>query len=258
MDFRKRLKRQWRQWRTVILTVMCVLCTLATGILAPRTGFAQSEGDDAYDPFADYSEFEETTEEEEDIHFFRNGRLFTLGFIGGYRRFTKTLGQIYTGDPAFGLFLSFFFDLRFALQFGIATGSHSIHIKGPNEDIFGNANLADVSFNLKYYLNTQNVTRGLANLNPYLVGGFSQVLRTVTLDSVPDAVAKDSAFAANIGAGIEIPMMRNKMYFGAQGMYQLINFPDENSYIKETDEVTNTVRPEGDTFNILGILGVNF
>src|ERR1700733_14940788 len=44
---------------------------------------AQSDADDAYDPFADYSEFEETMDEEEDINFFRNGRLMTLGFLAG-------------------------------------------------------------------------------------------------------------------------------------------------------------------------------
>ena len=72
------------------------------GELAPllagdeRTGFeprrgqllAQNDADDSYDPFADYSEFEQSSDEEEDINFFRNGRLFTLGFIGGYRGWT--------------------------------------------------------------------------------------------------------------------------------------------------------------------------
>ena len=72
----------------------------------PGVLLAQNETDDAYDPFADYSEFEESMDEEEDINFFRNGRLLTLGFIGGYRGWTQTLGSIYTGNATFGLFLS--------------------------------------------------------------------------------------------------------------------------------------------------------
>ena len=48
-------------------------------LLAQNKG--SGEDDDSYDPFADYSEFEEDSQEEADIHFFRNGRFFTLGFI---------------------------------------------------------------------------------------------------------------------------------------------------------------------------------
>ncbi|KAL0630168.1 hypothetical protein Q9L58_010985, partial [Maublancomyces gigas] len=80
-------------------------------------GVLLAQADDAYDPFADYSEFDEAVDEEEDLNFFRNGRLLTLGFIGGYRGFTGTLNKIYSGNMSFGLFLCYFFDLRFALQF---------------------------------------------------------------------------------------------------------------------------------------------
>ncbi len=225
---------------------------------APGILVAQSDGDDAYDPFADYSEFEEAMEEEEEINFFRNGRLFTLGFIGGYRTFTGNLAKIYSGDPAFGLFMSFFFDLRFALQFGFLTGSHSLSIKGPNEHILGTVNLTDISFNLKYYFNTQNVTRGLADLNPYIFAGASHLMRTRTVDSSADLVAKDSAWGFNGGLGIEIPIMRNKMFIGLQGAYQLINFADENKYVRESDDVTRIIKPSGDSYTVLGILGSNF
>ena len=75
----------------------------------PGVLLSQFEGDDAYDPFSDYSEFEESAEEEADINFFRNGRFFTLGFIGGYRSFTETLGGITSDAPTFGLFSQLLF-----------------------------------------------------------------------------------------------------------------------------------------------------
>jgi hypothetical protein len=227
-------------------------------IALPGTLLAQNEGDDAYDPFADYSEFEESMDEEEDINFFRNGRLLTLGFIGGYRGFTNTLNQIYTSGPGFGLFLSYFFDLRFALQFGFLTSDHTLTVKGSGfSPIQGTVSLTDLSFLLKMYFNTQNVTRGLADLNPYLVGGFSQIYRTITV-SGNDNFAKDSAFAFDIGAGLEIPMMRNKMFFGFQGLYQLVNFADEAKVIQDENDTLTGVTPAGDSFLILGVLGVNF
>lgn len=220
---------------------------------------AEAGGDDSYDPFADYSEFEESQDEEEDINFFRNGRLLTIGFIGGYRGWTDKLSSLYTGNPAFGLFISYFFDLRFALQFGYLTSDHTITIAGPSvvTPAQGNVSLSDLSFNLKYYFNTQNVTRGLADMNPYLIGGFSQIYRTQTVSGYSE-FAKDSAFAANFGAGLEIPMMRNKMYFGGQLMYQLIAFADESKVINDPQDVPTGLQPRGDAFLALAVLGVNF
>jgi hypothetical protein len=225
----------------------------------PGILLAQSEGDDSYDPFSDYSEFEESVEEEEDINFFRNGRLLTIGFLGGYRAWTGNLGAIYSGSPAFGLFLSYFFDLRFALQIGYLTSDHTMVVKGvPGTDtVQGSVSASDVSFLLKYYFNTQNVTRGLADLNPYVVGGFSQIYRTINVSGV-DGAAKDSAFGFNVGAGLEIPMMRNKMFFGAQGNYQIVNFADEGTVIRDVNDQKTGVTPNGDSWLVIGVLGVNF
>lgn len=229
----------------------------------PGTLMAQNDTDDAYDPFADYSEFEESMDEEEDINFFRNGRLLTMGFMGGYRGWTQTLGTIYSGNGSFGLFLAYFFDLRFALQLGYLSSSHTLVVKGSGFDpVQGTIDISDIQVLLKYYFNTQNVTRGLADLNPYLVAGFSQIYRTQTIagdttDGSPNT-AKDSAFAFDIGAGIEIPMARNKMFFGLQAMYQLVNFGDEANIIEDDQGVKTGVSPAGDAYLVTAILGINF
>ena len=44
---------------------------------------AQTDPEEAYDPFTDYSEFDEASDEEADINFFRNGRFFTVGLAMG-------------------------------------------------------------------------------------------------------------------------------------------------------------------------------
>jgi hypothetical protein len=214
--------------------------------------------DDTYDPFADYSEFEESMEEEEDINFFRNGRLLTLGFQGGFRGWTQTLSSIYTSNISFGLFACYFFDLRFALQFGFTTSDHVIQVTSPaTTAIRGTVGITDLSFNMKYYFNTQNVTRGLAELNPFVLGGFSQVYRTIVVTGNSN-FAKDSAFGFNLGGGIEVPMMRNKMFFGLQGLFQYLMFADENKIILDENDVKTGVSPVGDSFQITGVIGVNF
>ena len=219
---------------------------------------AQFDADDTYDPFADYSEFDEAQDEEADINFFRNGRFVTVGFLGGMRGFTGGLMDMYQPSPAFGLYLSYFFDLRFAAQFGFLTSDHSFKVSGPSGQAGrGNVGITTFSLDLKYYINTQNVTKGLGKFNPYFIGGFSRVDRTTTLQDV-SGFGKEGAMGFDFGAGIELPMMRNKMYFGAQAMYQMINFSNENSEVVFDDRERTGKYPNGDSFTILGILGVNF
>lgn len=236
---------------------LLLLTVIALGSVAPLSAQGQ---DDSYDPFADYSEFDESSEEEEDVHFLRNGRLLNLGFLGGYRGWTQNLSQIYSGNMTFGLFLTFFFDLQFAMQMGFLTSDHVFSVisnNGAFNSLRGTTNINDLNFNLKYYFNTQNVTRGLADLNPYIISGFSQVYRTVTVSGTTDFV-KDNALGFNIGAGIEIPFMRNKMYFGFQALFQYLMFTDENKVILDSNGVETGRSPAGDSFTGLAVLGVNF
>lgn len=225
--------------------------------LAPMTLLAQA--DDSYDPFVDYSEFDEASEEEADINFFRNGRFFTLGIVTGMRTFTETLGSLYENGLMYGLYLSFFFDLRFALQITYVTGDHDFALTSraaSGTRVSGNANVQGAGVGLKYYFNTQNVTRGLAKLNPFATLGVSQVTRTTTVEG-QSAFGREGAVGFELGAGIEIPMFRNKMYLGLQGLYKLVTFDDENSEILIGAEETGII-PTGDIFNFNVILGINF
>lgn len=223
---------------------------------------AQWDGDESYDPFSDYSEFEETEEEEADINFFRNGRLFTMGLAVGYRGFTGQMANIYERGSGFGIFLTYFFDLRFAMQIGFLTGDSAITIRGPTTaaSATGTLDLTEISFNTKYFLNTQNVTRGLAQLNPYIIGGVTQYQRTISLtDEV--AFGKDSAIGVNLGAGIEIPMLRGKMFLGLEGNYSLVDFADEKKEIILDGDAVNGATglfPAGDIYAFRIILGKNF
>jgi hypothetical protein len=221
---------------------------------------AEGDADDSYDPFSDYSEFDEASDEEADINFFRNGRFFSVGFALGMRSFTEELNKLYSSAPTYGLFLSYFFDLRLALELGFQTGDHDFQVSTANaaDRLGGNVSLTFIHMNLKYYMNTQNVTRGLADLNPYVLGGFSQVYRTYSLEG-GDISSREATVGVNGGLGIEIPIMRRKAFFGAQATYRYINFKDENAPIVNSTTGTNYgVKPKGDTFDIVGILGLSF
>lgn len=242
-------------WFLAAGTVLGALPVAANELVGREV--AQFDTDDTYDPFADYSDFDQAEEEEADINFFRNGRFVTLGFLGGLRGFTGNLSNIYQQNTSFGLFLSYFFDLRFALQFSFSTSDHAFSVTSGQDSATGTVGLTTFNLDLKYYLNTQNVTKGLAKFNPYIIGGFAQGQRTVSITGL-QGYGKEGAMGVDLGAGIEFPLMRNKMFFGAQGMYQMINFPDKNQQIVFANGNQTGKYPNGDSYTLMAILGVNF
>jgi hypothetical protein len=227
-------------------------------LFAPHAVLAQADGDDAYDPFADYSEFDEASDEEADINFFRNGRFFTIGFAGGLRNFTGNLGKIYGSAPSYGLYMAYFFDLRMALQFSFLTGDHGLEFKDPQETVIGTVSFTLINIDMKYYLSSQNVTRGLADLSPYFQGGIAQVYRTVTIPGDSNS-GRDAVTGFNFGGGVEVPIVRKKSYVGFQAMYHYFTFKDENQFIHlPVADVDTKVKPNGDSYDLMMTLGLSF
>lgn len=217
--------------------------------------WSQYEGDDVYDPFADYSEFEENSQEEADINFFRNGRFFNISLLMGGHLLTAGMAQNVEASPAPGLALTYFFNLQLALQ---ASYTYSQHVLGPiptsGSPIQGNLGLTSISFDLKYYFNTDNVTRGLADLNPYILGGFSQNSRSISLVD-QTVVSKDDGAGLDVGFGIEVPVARKEMFVGAQFTYTYVNFSTEN---RPFETATPVVFLDGDVMKIYFVFGFNF
>lgn len=220
---------------------------------------AQSDPDESYDPFTDYSEFDEASDEEADINFFRNGRFFTVGIVAGPRLFTENMAKTYGQGPTFGLLISYFFDMRLAFSLGLMTGDNSATLSTIVKDYSGSVSFTSTSFNLKYFLNTQNVTKGLADLNPYILGGFSQHYRSYNFPEL-EITTRESTMGTDLGAGLEIPLMRRKAFLGVQATYHYINFGDENKEFLNTGTGQEKLvrKVSGDLYDFLLILGMNF
>ena len=241
--------------------------TRDTGTESPRYDFkryrlAQAD-DDSYDPFSDYSEFDEDSDEEADTYFFKHGRLLTVGFDGGYKGFTGTLNNIYTSGSTYGLFLCYFFDLRFALQLSFATGDYPFSYSTlAGKSTSGSVSFTAVSLDVKYYFNTQNVSKGLADVNPYIILGPTYLSRTYTFSSSTTnstLQAPSTAYGLDLGAGAEFPIMKRKAYFGLQALLRYVNFSDDNSpvYLHDYNAYATQV-PSGYQYDVTAILGVNF
>lgn len=221
----------------------------------PAAASNAEEGDDAYDPFADYSEFEYESDEQADINFFRNGRMLNIAFTGGYNMCTGTLGQKVQNGIKYGFNIAYFFDLRFAMQFSYLSGDYPIAFTSPARRITGVGTFTTLAFDTKYYFNTQNVTRGFAKLNPYMLIGFANQYKTLNFVGVPGN-SKQAALGFDVGVGIEIPFMRKKMFWGGQVAYHHTNFKDAfTDFVYDGDNYGNQY---GDQIDFLGIVGINF
>lgn len=237
-------------------------------------GFAQSSDiDEGFDPFSDYNEMEQNSEEEADLNFFKNGRFITLGLQLGYRGFTEGFSQGYSAAPSFGFQFSYFFDLQLATSLSYSSSDSRVAFKSFNdanftsvsEEYTGTVNIQSFDINVKYYFNTENVTRGLADLNPYMLIGVGQFTRTYNLSKVVN-LNPDRPIGFKFAGGIEIPLMKHQAYLGLQATYHLVQFPDEtNDRIEEIksgvpDPVLSPVQPRlnGDIYELLTVIGINF
>lgn len=227
--------------------------------------------DESFDPFTDYNEYDQQTDEEQEINFLKNGRYLTIALVTGYRGFIAGgFSQAYTGNIDYGAEFSYFFNMQSAVTLSYLYGDHNVNFKSYSDPNFvsapkaysGSVNIQVADLLFKYYINTDNVTKGLADLNPYLVGGGSYFIRTYRLDQIAE-VDPDRVWGLKLGAGIEIPILKRDAYLGIQAAYRYVQFPDENKgFIKEGEDQSDmryiNPRLNGDIFDINFMLGFSF
>lgn len=230
----------------------------------------QSTIDESFDPFSDYNEYDQESEEEADIHFLRNGRYMTLAFSGGYRLFTGGFSKAYTPNFQYGAEFSYFFNLNLAMTIGYINGDNNVRFNsysGPNmttisQPYSGNVNIQSIDLQAKYYFNTDNITKGLADLNPYSFLGTTYNTRSYSLDEILGSTP-DVVWGFKFGGGIEMPILKKSAYVGFQLAYRYIQFPDENKGFIQEGEDSNNTKPisphlDGDLIDLTVLLGINF
>lgn len=239
--------------------------SLIFGLFTAAMSHAQESSiEDAYNPFADYSDFVEAATEETDINFFKFGRMLSIGFTAGQQGFTNKMNKIYSPSLSFGGFLNYHMSIPFAIQLNFSTSTHdtSWSVPAVNETFSGQARFNSFGLYGKYFLNTQNLTRAIAKYNPYFIAGVSQMTREVKSPSQISIIAKDPALSIDFGGGIEYMFNSNKHFFSLQFLYQKVDFQDENTEITikgSNDEVINTgLKAKGDLFKIMMSIGFNF
>lgn len=216
----------------------------------------------AYDPFADYSEFENTAEEQENINFFQTGRFLTLGFLGGLKLFTLNMSNLYQPGPVFGGYLNYFFDLNFAIQFVLRASTHSIAVKtSKGEPFVGAVDFTSIGVDFKYFLDKDLFSKSFSWFQPYFfLGVFHSTMTLFATLTNQEGYAEDSGYGLNMGLGVEFQVLK-KIHFGIQYAFKFVNLESEsvNLSLNTGNDNRNTdFRPYGDWMNITMLLGVNF
>ena len=221
-----------------------------------------------FDPFIDYSEFQDNVTEQQNISFFQSGRSLSVGLFGGYESITLTMRELY-GDSftLFGASMSFFFDLNTAFQ--ISLGFPRGHFSSITQN---NHSFSHIALELKYYLNTQNLVEGISFFNPYVILGplwfkikfqpgeeeqesttqpqgppiistqpTNQIPVTTTpVGTIPspldteeiNTIADHDSLGLKIGLGFEIPIIKQS-YIGIEMSYYLTTLLFENENLSE-------------------------
>ena len=230
--------------------------------LIAQNDSSKSEEINAYDPFADYSEFENTAEEQENINFFQTGRFLTLGATGGIKLFTMNMALLYQIGPVYGGYLNYFFDLNFALQFALTASTHAVALKTESGQPFiGAADFISMGIDFKYFLDKNLFSKSFSWLQPYFfLGVFNTDLTLAATFTDQSGYTEDAGYGLNMGLGLEFQFLK-KIHFGLQYAFQFVTLEQEAIplLLNTGNQSQNTnFRPFGDWMTITMLLGVNF
>ncbi len=216
----------------------------------------------AYDPFADYSEFENTAEEQENINFFQTGRFLTLGVLGGVKLFTLNMAILYQIGPVYGGYLNYFFDLQFSIQFGLTASTHEVILQDQQElNFLGAADFLSMGLDFKYFFDKSLFSKNFSWLQPYVfLGVFNASVTMVATYTDQLGFTEASGFGLNMGLGIELHFMK-KIHFGLEYAFKFVTLENEAIPLRlnvGNNQQNTNFRPYGDWMNITLLLGVNF
>ena len=235
-----------------------------TGLFLVAQNSSKSEASvlNVYDPFADYSEFENTAEEQENIHFFQTGRFLTLGFMGGLRLFTLNMASLYQAGPTYGGYLNYFFDLQFAIQFALRGSSHTVAVQDSSGQHFvGSADFISMGVDFKYFVDKSVFSDSFSWFQPFFfLGAFHSSVVIAATFTEQSGFFEDSGYGLNMGLGLEFHFFK-KIHFGIQYAFKFVTLQREYLHLSlNTGNSTQNTnfRPYGDWMHFSMLLGVNF
>ncbi len=195
-------------------------------------GGSQHDSSENYDyqksPFTDYAEFNQSQDEEADTRFFQFGRFFGLSIGVGLEQVMGNRGLLYQGGfPVFDVKLHYWFDFNFALDMGVFTAYHFYNTSVASVGGLVNVNILFAGLNLKYYIETKNLSSLISFASPFIeIGGgaYSKTQFYVNTSLTDNNVAA----GGSLGAGLEFTLNPHRTFFQLEGKAHLVPYTDNN------------------------------
>jgi hypothetical protein len=179
-------------------------------------------------PFTSYGEFNQQGQEEEnDIRFFQFGRLFGVSIGLGLEAVDGNRGLLWQGGfPLIDFKVHYWFDFNLALNIGIYTANHNFTVPGTGQV---NVSMIRGGLDLKYYLNTKNLSSAITFASPYFllgVGSFTKSEYTPLIGSIPTTL---QSLGVSAGMGLEFTLAPRMSYIEFEGKINYVPFYDSGS-----------------------------
>jgi hypothetical protein len=198
-------------------------------------------------PFSEYGEFDSAEDEASDEKFFQFGRFFGVGLGGGFTTATGNAGRIYQGGfPSVDFRLNYWFDFNWALQLSIQNSSHNYNL---GNDGLSDVNLFRALFQVKYYIDTRDLSAPITFVGPHLIAGTGYYSRTDNIgsgnsSSTDKATQVHNAVGFNCGAGFELTLKPKRIYLDLEGLIHFVPFDDNNDTKFNTTDANSPHIPD--------------
>jgi hypothetical protein len=219
-----------------------LLLTIATLSVSNLT-FAQSA--DYFDDYSSFSNDYIQLDEETRAIF---GKFFQTAFYLGTGLFTGELGRANTAGVNVGVKFIYFFDRTWAAELGgfwkQHTSDYDVNNTGvANTQLRLSTRLIPVVGSLRFVFDSENMPRGLAQMNPYLSAGGALVFRQESVVGTPaginlfgdqtiatkyseGAILGSTNFGVHFGGGAEFDVYQNRVFAGIDIRYYMMFWSD--------------------------------
>ena len=220
----RHLLRWLRYVRPIAVFLLFIVPHLAVAQGKPSSAQDQGDGDGFLSgPFSEFGEFDSDEDEEADEKFFQSGRFFGVGLGLGLTSPTGNAGRLYQGGfPTVDFRLNYWFDFFVALQLVVRNSVHTYDVLPDGKT---SSSLFRVMGQVKYYIDTKNLSAPLTFIGPHLFLGCGMYKRT---DNLQDQGFSETAqaFGLNGGAGLELTIKPKKLYFSIEFLANVVTFRD--------------------------------
>ncbi|HVJ63969.1 MAG TPA: hypothetical protein VM901_01805 [Bdellovibrionota bacterium] len=218
--------------------------------LAPWTHALAQDGTDYYDDYSSFADDYQELDEESRAIF---GKFFQTAFYVGTGLFTGDLGRANTAGVNVGVKFIYFFDRMWAAEIGGFFNMHRSYYDAnntgaANSQLELNTRLIPVVGSLRFSFDTENMPRGLAQMNPYLSAGAALVFRQESVVGTPNttpwnnttvtnryqegAIFGSTNFGINFGGGAEFDVYKNRVFAGLDIRYYMMFWSDAQVLMK--------------------------